>query len=79
MFTNKIQQLFTNKTVTFIIIINLIGAIIIWLKTLIYKAIISEKIDTSQLLGVTLNLGKKEYTSLIMYIIPAIAKTMILI
>ena len=77
MFSNNIQQLFTNKTVIFILIINLVGAIVIWLKTLVYKAIVSENLDVTKLLGVTLNLGKKEYTSLLMYIIPAIAKTMI--
>lgn len=77
MFSNNIQQLFTNKTVIFILIINLVGAIVIWLKTLVYKAIVSENLDVTKLLGVTLNLGKKEYTSLLMYIIPGIAKTMI--
>lgn len=77
MFSNNVQQLFTNKTVIFILIINLVGAIVIWLKTLVYKAIVSENLDVTKLLGVTLNLGKKEYTSLLMYIIPGIAKTMI--
>ena len=50
--------MFNNKTVKFIIIINLIGAFVVWLKTLVYKAIIANNINPFNLLGVTLNLGK---------------------
>ena len=69
--------MFNNKTLKYILLLNLLGAITIWLKTIVYKAIIANNINTSQLLGVSLNLTKKEYISLIMYIIPSIAKTII--